>query len=215
MLIESILGMATGLIGNVVGGIFKFKTAKLQKEIQAAQNTHALAMVKAESDAMIAEAKANIAITRAQVEGAIDLEDARAFVSAQKEGNKQMFSHKWIDMLMNVQGKWQLITLPIAMLLSVMFAFTDFIRGLIRPALTIYLCGVTTWITMMAWDIMQKYGIELSATQALTTFGEVTGVVTYLTISAVTFWFGDRSMNKFLTELKGKDDTRIDNEIRI
>lgn len=215
MLIESILGMATGLIGNIVGGIFKFKTAKLQKEIQAAQNTHEIAMVKAESDAMIAEAKANIAITRAQVEGAIDLEDARAFVEAQKEGNKQMFSHKWIDMLMNVQGKWQLITLPIAMLISILFALTDFIRGLIRPALTIYLCGVTTWVTMMAWDIMQKHGIELTATQALATFGEVTGVVTYLTISAVTFWFGDRSMNKFLTELKGKDPTKIDDKITI
>ncbi len=215
MLIESILGMATGLIGNIVGGIFKFKTAKLQKEIQAAQNTHEIAMVKAESDAMIAEAKANIAITRAQVEGAIDLEDARAFVEAQKEGNKQMFSHKWIDMLMNVQGKWQLITLPIAMLISILFALTDFIRGLIRPALTIYLCGVTTWVTMMAWDIMQKHGIELTAVQALNTFGEVTGVVTYLTISAVTFWFGDRSMNKFLTELKGKDPTKIDDKITI
>jgi len=215
MIIESILGMATGLIGNIVGGIFKFKTAKLQQEIQTASHLHEVAMVKAESDAMIAEAKANIAITRAQVEGAIDLEDAKAFIQAQKEGNKALFDNKWIDKLFTVTGKWQIITLPLASLIATLFGFTDFLRGIIRPMLTIYLCGVTTWITILAWKIMQTHGISLTATQAISIFNDTTGVVTYLTISAVTFWFGDRSMNKFLTQLKGADRTKIDDEINI
>jgi len=215
MIFETIFGGVTGLIGSVVGGVFKYKTMKAQIELKKAEFSHEKEMVKAETEAMIMEAKANIAVTRAQVEGAIDLEDARAFVQAQKEGNKQMFSYKWIEMLMNVKGRWQFVTLPIAMLIATLFGFTDFIRGLIRPALTIYLSGVTTWVTMMAWDIMQKHDMTLTAVQASAIFGEVTGVVTYLTISAVTFWFGDRSMNKFLTELKGKDPTKIDNEIKI
>jgi hypothetical protein len=207
--------MATGLIGNVVGGIFKYKHAKLEKEMQAAQHTHDIAMVKAESDAMIAEAKANIAITRAQVEGAIDLEDARAFVQAQKEGNKNLFSNKWVDKLMTVAGKWKFITLPFGVIIAMLFGFTDFIRGMLRPALTVYLCGITTWVTWMAWNIMQQNGVDLSTFQAVQIFQENTGVVLYLTISAVTFWFGDRSMNKFLTQLKGADRTKIDDKIEI
>lgn len=215
MLVESILGMATGLIGNVVTGIFKYKNTKLEKEMQLEKNKHEISMVKAESDAMIAEAKANIAITRAQVEGAIDLEDAKAFVQAQKEGNKNLFSNKWVDNLMNVQGKWKFITLPVGALIAMLFGLTDFIRGMLRPALTIYLCGVTTWVTWMAWTIMQQHGLELSSFQAVQIFQENIGVVLYLTISAVTFWFGDRSMNKFLTQLKGADRTKIDDEIKI
>jgi hypothetical protein len=34
------------------------------------------------------EAKANIKITQAQVEGAIEIEDSKAFMEAQKQGNK-------------------------------------------------------------------------------------------------------------------------------
>jgi hypothetical protein len=215
MILESILGMATGLIGNIVGGIFKFKTAKLQKEIKAADNSHALSMVKAETEAMIMESKAQIAITRAEVEGAVELEDSKAFVQAQKEGNKAAFNNKWIDMLMNVKGRWQLITLPIACIIAIGFGFVDFLRGIIRPGLTIYLTGLTTWITMLAWDIMQKSGANISTFQAIAVFSEVTGVVTYLTISAITFWFGDRSMNKFLTQMKGANVTKIDDEIKI
>ena len=91
----------------------------------------------------------------------------------------------------------------------------DFVRGMLRPALTVYLCGVTTWITMLAWRIMQQNDISLTSVQAVGIFAEVTGVVTYLTISAVTFWFADRSMNKFLTQLKGGNVTKIDDEIKI
>jgi hypothetical protein len=36
------------------------------------------------------EAKANIKITQAQVEGAIEIEDSKAFMEAQKQGNKAL-----------------------------------------------------------------------------------------------------------------------------
>jgi hypothetical protein len=215
MLLETILGGVTGLIGNVVGGIFKYKHAKLEKEMLGIKNTHALAMVTAESDAMIAEAKANIAITRAQVEGAIELKDAEAYIQSQKEGNKALFSNKWIDKLMSVEGKWKIITLPIASLVAFLFGMTDFLRGILRPVLTIYLCGATTWITLHAIKIMNAQEMTITATQALTIFQDTTSIVTYLTVSCVTWWFGDRRMGKNIMELKGVDRTKIDDEIKI
>ena len=69
MILETVLGMATGIIGNVVGGIFKYKAQKLELEIKKAGNEHELKMVEAETAAMIQESKASIAITRATVEG--------------------------------------------------------------------------------------------------------------------------------------------------
>lgn len=215
MLFETIFGGVTGLIGSVVGGIFKYKTMKAQIELKKAEHSHEMNMVKAESEAMIAEAKANIAITRAQVEGAVDLKDAEAYVASQKEGNKQLFSSAWVNKLFSVEGKWQIITLPLAMVVATLFGFTDFLRGVIRPALTIYLCGATTWVTHMAWTIMQANQAGLTSVEASAIFIQVVSIVTYLTVSCVTWWFGDRRIAKTIMELHGADRTKIDDKIEI
>lgn len=213
--LDVIFGGVTGLIGTVVGGIFKYKTMKAEIELKKSEQTHEIAMVKAETEALIMESKAQIAITRAEVEGAVDLTDAQAFIQSQKEGNKSVFSNKWIEKLFSVTGKWQIITLPLAMLIATMFGFVDFLRGILRPALTIYLCGATTWITMMAWQIIQTHGLTISADQAIATFNEVTSIITFLTVSSVVWWFGDRRLGKSIMQLRGADVTKIDDEIKI
>jgi hypothetical protein len=215
MILETILGGLTGLIGNVIGGWFKLKQARLQKEIREGDRAHEVAMVKAETQAMIMEAKANIKITQAQVEGAIDLKDAEAFMQSQTEGNKALFNNKWIDALMATTGWWRIITIPLASLIAFLFGFTDFLRGIIRPTLTVYLCGVTTWVTWMAWEIMKTEGLSLSALQAVNIFNDTTSIVTYLTVSCVTWWFGDRRMAKSIMQMKGADVTKMDDEIKI
>lgn len=215
MLIETILGGVTGLIGNVVGGIFKYKEAKLMLQGEKLRYTHELSMVKAETQAMIMEAKANIKITQAQVEGAIDIADAKAYMQSQTEGNKALFSNKWIDSLMAVEGWARFVSVPLASLVATAFGFVDFLRGLIRPALTVYLCGVTTWVTWMAWKIMQADGVTLTSIQATQIFGDITSIVTYLTVSCVTWWFGDRRMAKSIMKLKGVDFNKMDDEIKI
>lgn len=213
--LDVIFGGVTGLIGSIVGGIFKYKTMKAQIELKKQDNAHEVAMVKAETEAMIMESKAQIAITRAEVEGAVELEDAKAYIQSQKEGNKSLFSNQWIEKLFSVQGKWQIITLPLAMLVATMFGLTDFLRGILRPALTVYLCGTTTWVTYMAWTIMQTHQISLTPTQASDIFIQVTSIVTYLTVSSVCWWFGDRRIAKTIMELHGADRTKIDDEIKI
>lgn len=215
MLIEGLLGTVTGIIGNAVGAWFKLKDRKLQIEGIKLTHEHEVNMVRIQTQAMIAEAKANIKVTQAQVEGAIEIEDSRAFMEAQKQGNKSLFSNQWIDALMQIEGWWKIITLPLASLIALLFGFVDFLRGLIRPALTIYLCGVTTWITFMSWEIMQRNEITLSAIQAVDIFNDTISIVTYLTVTAVTFWFGDRQMSKNIMKLKGVDTDKMKDEINI
>jgi hypothetical protein len=216
VLLETILGAATGLIGNVVQGIFNYKTQKIELERDKGKHDHEIAMVKAETEAMIMESKANIAITRAKIEGEVELADADVYKTAQKEGNKNLFGQKWVDKLLSVEGKWKLLTVPVAVIVAFLFGFVDFLKGLIRPTLTIYLTGMSTWITMMAWKIMQAEGVTITVTEATEIFRDVTSIMIYLTVSAVTFYFGDRRMAKTIMQVRaGADKTKIDDDIRI
>jgi len=172
-------------------------------------------MLEGETRAMIMEAKANIKVTQAQVEGAIDLKDAEAFMQSQKLGNQKFFGNEWIKGLLGVEGKWKIITLPCAVLVSILFGFVDFLRGLMRPVLTAYLTLITTWVTWQAWQIMQTHGLSLSSEQAVQIFNETTSIVTYLTVSCVTWWFGDRRMAKTIMELRGSKTTKLEDDIKI
>ena len=89
MLFETILGGITGLVGNIVTSIFNYKSAKLEIDRAKQQNEFDLKMVDAETRAMIMEAKANIRVTQAQVEGAVDIKDAEAEIAAFKKINSE------------------------------------------------------------------------------------------------------------------------------
>jgi len=91
MLIETILGGITGILGNAIGAYFKYKDAQIQIDLQKAQFDHDVKMVQVETQAMIMEAKANIAITRAKVEGAIDLRTQRHILQV-KQREIRIFS---------------------------------------------------------------------------------------------------------------------------
>jgi hypothetical protein len=200
MLIETILGAASGIIGNVVGQFFKTKQAQIDLEGKKITNAHELAMVKAQTDSMIAENNANIKLEQTKVEGAIDLSDAQAYVKVQENSNKSSFDNKWIESLLSIQGNWKYITVPIACLIAVLFGVVDFLKELIRPSLTIYLCGASTWITYMSWKIMNMNGVVISSAQAVALFSEITSTIIYLTVSCVTWYYGDRRMSKTIIE---------------
>lgn len=196
--LDVLLGGVTGLIGNVVSGIMNYKTMKLKNE-------HEAKMVELETAAMKEEARMQIEVTKAEIEGAVELADAQSYADSQALGNKNMFSEKWIDRLFAVEGWVKYISVPFAVILALLFGIVDFLRGFMRPAITMYLTGMTSVITWMAWDIMQKHGLTaMTVQEALGIYNQVISIVIYLTVSCVTWWFGDRRMSKFLTELNSK-----------
>jgi len=198
--LDTILGGLTGIIGSAITAITNYKMQKLKNE-------HDLAMVKAESEAMKEEARMQIEVTKTQIQGAVELADAQAYKDSQTAGNQQMFSEKWIDKLFSVQGKFgRFFAIPAAVIISVLFGFVDFLRGFMRPALTIYLTGITSVLTYWAWNIMKQHGVDVSADQAISTYNQVSSMVLYLTVSCVTWWFGDRRMAKFLTHMDTKNN---------
>jgi hypothetical protein len=89
-------------------------------------------------------------------------------------------------------------------MISASFAFVDWLNAMMRPALTIYLLGTSSYITYLAWKIMQTHGLTITADQAVSIFEQVTSTMIYLTVSAVTWWLGDRSVSKFLQQREKK-----------
>jgi len=200
--LDILLGGITGLVGNAFTTWFKYKNAKLQNE-------HDEKMIGLKTSAMIQEFQMKIQITKAQVEGEIEKADAEAYTKSQEVGSKQLLHEKWIDMLMEAgKGKWyEWFFKLIGSLIAFCFAVVDWFNAAMRPALTIYLLGGSTYITILAYRILDKAGPPvLTEAEAFSIFGQVTSTLIYLTVSAVTWWFGDRTMSKFLQQQGAKQN---------
>ncbi|MHA1815919.1 MAG: hypothetical protein ACTSX1_07940 [Candidatus Heimdallarchaeaceae archaeon] len=197
--LDILLGGVTGLIGNAFTTWFKYKNAKMKY-------THEENMVKHETAAMIKEAEMHIQVTQSRIEGEIELADAAAYKESLKSADKHLFSEKWIDYLLKDRpGKLGAFTgffsQMLASVVMLGFALVDWLNGFMRPAMTIYLMGSTTWLTFLSWNILEKvHGGAITVVTAEGIFAQVISTVIYLTVSAVTWWFGDRTMSKFLQE---------------
>jgi hypothetical protein len=200
--LDILFGGITGLLGNVLTSFFKYKNAKMEFD-------HKEKMVKLETEAMLEEAKAQISIAKARIEGEVELAEVEAYKEGIESGKEKFFGQQWIDRMLQSTGWSSYILQPIAALLAICFAFIDLLRGLMRPVLTVYLTGLTTYITYLAWTILEMKGMQaLSVADAVGIFNDVISTVIYLTVSAITWWFGDRSMSKHIQKMREKGNTQ-------
>jgi len=182
-------GVLTGLIGSIVTSITNYRLQKLN-------NQHEIAKIEAETNAMIAEAKANIEITETKVQGDLAISENQIFSETIRQSGRRQVSNELIAKLFD--SRW---TSWLGSLLVLLLGIVDVLKSAIRPTLTIYLIGVTTWITFTAYTILQLHNNAIDVDQALQLFNDVVNIVIYLTVSCVTWWFGDRRTAKFLYRL--------------
>lgn len=189
MITEGILGVVTGLIGTITTNVLNLKAQRLKNE-------HELAMVKAQTAAMIEEAAANIKITEAQVAGEIERIESQAYLENIKSANTPVLDNAQVSSM--YANKW---TRPFAVIITMAMAFVEFLRGFMRPGLTAYLVGLTSWLTWESVKVLQSKQEWISSDTAVAMFDNVTNIIIYLTVSVVTWWFGDRRVAKFLYRL--------------
>jgi len=193
--LDVILGGITGLLGNVVSGVLNYKTLKAKQE-------HEQKMLELKTARDRERTKLQIELSKAETQATIELSDAEVYKESIKSASRPSFSEQWIDKLLEVEGKWRFISIPTSVFLMVLFGFVDWIRTLMRPALTAYLVGLSTVVTWMAWDVLKQYNVEaIGVDDAIGIFRQTISIVTYLTVSCVTWWFGDRRIAKFLQKL--------------
>ena len=189
MVLESILGVFSGILGSGITAFTNFKMQKLKNE-------HEEKMVHLEKEAMIAEAQMNIKITETQVQGELLQLEERNFGKNIELANSRAVDNKMIDKLF--ASRW---TAWLGSLLVFSLGVVDFLKGLMRPGLTLYLVGLTSHLTFFAADILAYKQALMDVDTAAELFTKVVDIVIYLTVAVVTWWFADRRVAKFLYRL--------------
>lgn len=196
MVWDMLLGGVTGLIGTIWSSYNQRKLKELELRDRAAGRQHDLNMMRAETDAMKAEAEAHVRVTEAQVTGAVELEETRAYTLSQQVGNTPVFSKEFMNRLFGTEGWARYVAVPVGTLICMAFGIADFVKGIARPTITAYLLGISTWVTQQAWQVLERTGQTLTPADAVLLVNQSVSVVLYLATTAVTWWFGDRMAEK-------------------
>ena len=199
MIIESLIGTVAGFIGTGITTYANYRMKLLEVEENKTRREHDLNMVRAESEARIAEVRANIRVAQVQTEGAVLLEEAAAYAESQRQGNRRVFESEWAASLLDRKDGLRFVTIPFGMALCALFGLSDAIQSLMRPALTLYSAAIATWVTWRAWEIMQTADLAAFTTsQAMGQWNQAAGVAYTLAVTLITWWFGDRRVAKNL-----------------
>lgn len=181
---SALSGGATGLVGIALQSIFGFATQWLKLKEQKQQNEHELALKKADMDIMDREWRGRVQVAETEGKTATEVAATNAFAKTlMQEPEKYSFETKvepkgWFSAFTYWNG-WFLLIL------------VDFIRGSVRPALTVYLAYITTSVWM---EVRHLGNLEdLSADQTLQLMMVVIETILYLTTTCVTWWFGTRN----------------------
>lgn len=160
-------GGATGMLGAAFttwGELTKLKEANRHAEAMA---VHDLAVAKV-------EAEGKLAIARSEGEAAIGVAEDGALAAS--------YSHDKATYYTGELG-------PVGRFFMVL---VDFLRGIIRPAETLYFTGLCTWLTVVAIDMLSKLDADASAKIVTQLVPQVVLVVLYLTTTIILWWFGAR-----------------------
>ena len=167
-------GGLTGLLGAGIQKYFELQTKKLDIEQDAARFAHEADMKKADAEIMASELASKERINTVSTAGASDVADTAAFAVALQSEPKRYAD----GIAANATEAWLMFLL-------------DFIRGIVRPGLTIYLCAITTMVYLDAERVM--VGVIVPVDAAVSLHAHIINTVLYLTNTVVCFWFGTRT----------------------
>lgn len=170
-------GGLTGLIGGAVDKVFAYKTKKLEIEQNRERYAHEVNMRKADAEIMAQEWAARTKVADIEASAKVEVEDAKAFAVSLGTEDKNYLDY--LDKL-NSKQDW-------------FFVVLEFIRGSIRPALTLYLCLLTTLLYLKASKLVPS---EIDPSQALSMVDSISNTIMYLTTTCILWWFGTRNKEK-------------------
>lgn len=167
-------GGLTGILGAGIQTFAQIKLQDLQNQAQKDKYAHDVEMLKANAEIQAQEwsARTQEAQVVADAQTTVSADAAFSAVATNEpklysEGHAATPAQAWFLFLL------------------------DFFRGIIRPALTTYLCVITTMIYFQA-KLLIKADL-MSATDALSLTSRIIDTILYLTTTCVLFWFGTRN----------------------
>jgi hypothetical protein len=175
LLFTSILsGGATGLLGVVLQRFFDHQNKKLDLEKQRIDNAHEERLRDLDMQMLDKEWAHKAEVAKIETEGASDVAASNAFAAS-----------------FAMEPKRYSEGAPVTPFGAFILVMLDFIRGIVRPGLTIYLCILTTLVWQQARVMVALE--DLTSDQAMEIMKLVIGTILYLTTTCVLWWFGTRN----------------------
>lgn len=181
-LLSGIAGIISGVGGSLISNIFNHVSLKEKNKHEIAIGELRIREMQAESAAKIQEVTIN-----AQVQQ--EIANQNSFDLSQQYGNRALIESEMILKLFeSAWTKW------IGALLVMLMGIVDVLRAAMRPAITITLMYITGYIT---WQHIKIINANMSLIDAAM-ISMIFESVIYLTFTVVGWWFGDRTIGKFV-----------------
>lgn len=164
------LGSITGLFGTAITAYITYKNQKLAFE-------HVERMARIDQETIKLETQAKIEITETEYKGKTDVAESEAFGKSYSADRAAYMT-------------WMPENKIASVIIGIMFALVDFVRGMTRPVLTAYLCVLTTWLALQVYALIK---MPLTHEQAYNLMSQIIFVILYLTTTVVLWWFGTRN----------------------
>jgi len=181
-ILSTLGGGLTGLLGTIVSGWFEVKKKSLDLEREVKTK---------ELDLKAMEKEHEFNLAKAQIEAEKDL---------QESADKIMTASYTHDKASYLTGEFAAVLEKHAWLAvpaAILFTLVDFLRGIIRPSLTVYFAILTTVMYFKTNALLQSLGLESMNTVIATDMvHQIISMVLYLTSATVSWWFGVRQLRK-------------------
>jgi len=178
-------GGATGLLGVIIQRYFDKKSK--DQDIELAKLSHANALALAEKE------QEN---TRIRAETEKHVSDNTVDVSENEIDGRMFGSSVDNDAAKYLTPKAQLSKGFVGKFSVVLMSLVDFLRGILRPGMTAYLCYIVTMMFFWVRELADAYGLSLSADQVVQLMTMIIGTITYVFTTCALWWFGARPPKK-------------------
>lgn len=170
--VTSILGGGvTGLAGTVIQNVYSYKAKKLDIELEKARHANELEQRRLDAEVMKQEWAARTQIAEVTAQGEVDKADAEAFAKSydlepERYSNPTTLTHA---------QNWFMVLL-------------DSLRAVVRPAMTIYLCVLTSFIYFQTRGL-----ITSNPGDSFALLEKLVETILFLFVSVTLWWFGSRA----------------------
>jgi hypothetical protein len=158
-------GGVTGLIGAGITAFVEFKKQKLMFE-------HEVKMEELNQKTMQMEIEGQLRIAETEAEAAINVADAETLAKSY-DADRAAYTNE-------------------AARTGILFKLVDFVRGMIRPVLTIYLAVI---VSLLYWNMQGALGdvSTLNPNDLMSLYREVVLSIIYVATTVILWWFGTRN----------------------
>ena len=186
---SAVTGGLSGLLGVGLQQFFAYKQKQQDIEMVKLNLENSLQLAKIETDRQLQVQKivADSAMTVAKETTQQDLEEAQVKTFVAAIGND---TATYTPLEAFKTDNWA------TRLGTFMLSAVDALRGVVRPVMTFYLCGLTSAMFFWASALAKEQGVALDAAQVVALMQQVISTVLYVFTTISVFWFGGRLLQQ-------------------